>query len=207
MTQCDTFVFLDDVQINRRSYTRRVKIKNPDDDGKQYWLTVPLKKHPQKAKINEINIDHSEPWILRHKNVLNAIYGKSAQWAEVFPWIEERYAMFQHSESLAEMNIELIKNIAKMLKINCVFVKSSEIPVTGKADTYTYRIVKYLDGTQYFRGKGELLYARNPVWNKDHDLELIDIDYTQMIKEDTTGAWRNGFSILHELINSVEPRF
>ena len=55
----DVFVFLDNVQYNRRSYQNRNEIKT--QHGRK-WLTVPLKYSSREELISNILIDNSQNW-------------------------------------------------------------------------------------------------------------------------------------------------
>ena len=81
-------------------------------------------------------------------------------------------------------------------------IKSSALPVKGKADTYTYRIVKHLNGTTYIRGKGEQRYAKNPAWENDQSIGVMNIDYDPFLKNDPSGTWKNGYSVIDLLLTN-----
>jgi hypothetical protein len=202
MSLCDVFVFLDDVQINRRSYTQRVKIRHQSISGKDRWLSVPIKKHPEKTLINHIQIDPSKKWTENHWKILQNTYRNAPNWDIYSPWMKELFDVCFEYTSLSEMNIFLIKEIAKNLDIKCKMIKSSALPVYGKADTYTYQIVKHLDGIAYIRGKGEQRYAKDPVWQIDQSIEVVNINYDPFMKNDPSGTWQNGFSIIDLLMEN-----
>ena len=59
LKQSDIFVFLDNVQYNRRSYQNRNLIKTKN--GSEY-LTVPIKKQPRETLIKDILINNTVNW-------------------------------------------------------------------------------------------------------------------------------------------------
>jgi hypothetical protein len=103
------------------------------------------------------------------------------------------------------MNIFLAREIAKRLGIRCTLMRASDIPVNGRADDYTYAIVKELGGTAYIRGMGEQRYARSRRWSEDGALEVINIGYADELQHDPTGTWRNGYSVIDLILASPEP--
>jgi len=200
MSLCDVFVFLDDVQINRRSYTQRVKIRHQSISGKDRWLSVPIKKHPEKTLINKIQIDTTKNWTDKHRKLFQNTYCNAKNWEMYGSWMNELLDASSKYTSLSEMNISLIKAIAEKLDIKCKMIRSSALPVKGKADTYTYWIVKHLNGMAYIRGKGEQQYAKDPAWQNDQTIEVMNIDYDPFLKNDTSGTWKNGYSVIDLLL-------
>ena len=203
MSLCDVFVFLDDVQLNKESYTRRVKIRHPEKTDSSAWLTVPLRKAGMHTLIKDLVIDRSKEWTIHHQSLLEHTYQKAPGWTKNSPWIQEMFRQQENYDFIADMNIFLVKNIAERLGIKCKFVRSGNIPVSGKADDYTYAIVKELGGTTYIRGKGEQRYAKNRAWTNDLSLTVVNIDYMQQIDSDPSGTWRNGYSVIDLFLMSA----
>ena len=202
MSLSDVFVFLDDVEINTRSYTRRVKIRHQATKESHQWLTVPLTAYPEKAKIHELNIDQSKQWVQRHMGIIQNTYVHAENFSRYKEWLTNLFAQCSDFTQLSEMNIYLVQQIAEKLQIKCRFLRSSELPVFGKADTYTYNIVKHLEGRAYMRGKGEQRYAQNPKWQTDPEIEVVNINYDKFIQNDNTGSWKNGYSIIDLLMTT-----
>ena len=122
-------------------------------------------------------------------------------------WITQLYAQCKNFTQLAEMNIFLVQKIAQELQIKCKFLRSSTLPVSGKADTYTYNIVKHLEGSGYIRGKGEQKYAQNPNWQTDPTIEVVNINYDKFIQNDITGSWKNGYSVIDWMMYEEDIQF
>ena len=53
---CDIFVYYNDVQFSKGSFTNRVQIKAPNNEGFK-WLTVPLKDLKLGSLINKTYIN------------------------------------------------------------------------------------------------------------------------------------------------------
>ena len=56
---CDVFVLLDHVQLLKRGWHHRDKIKGPQGE---LWLTVPVKRKNGVQRINEAKIDCGQDW-------------------------------------------------------------------------------------------------------------------------------------------------
>lgn len=204
MSLCDVFVFLDDVQLNKESFTRRVKVRHPEKANSFIWMTVPLRKSGMQDLIQDLEIDRNKEWAMHHLALVEQSYRSTPGWHQNGSWIQALISRCENESSLADMNIFLIQEIATKLGIGCRFLRSGNLPVAGKADRYTYALVKELGGTTYIRGKGEQRYAKSPEWGSDPDLTVLNIDYTTELKNDPTGTWRNGYSIIDLLLMSAQ---
>lgn len=196
MSMCDVFVFLDDVELNKEGYTRRVRIRHPQQSGESTWLTVPLKKYRMHDRISELFIDQDKSWAEQHLGMIRQAYRHTTGWPKTANWIRMALEKCNSYRYLADMNIFLIQEIASFCGIDCAYVRASELAVSGKADVYTYRIVKELGGTQYIRGMGEQRYARSGTWQSDKTLEINQVDYKNEMENDPTGTWKHGYSMV-----------
>ena len=79
----DAFVFLDDVQFSKNSYTNRVKIL-ARGDGR--WLTVPVSIHIGQP-INVVRPATAD-WVTRHLDALSGFYRRARAFREVWPRLE-----------------------------------------------------------------------------------------------------------------------
>ncbi len=57
----DAFVLLDDVQYIKDGWIKRNRVLKPSRDDWQY-VTVPVKKFHETARIKDIEIDNSKEW-------------------------------------------------------------------------------------------------------------------------------------------------
>lgn len=70
----DKFVFLDDVQFERRSWQSRNRILL---EGREHYLTVPVRKASRSELIKNIAIDNDQEWRKRHLQLLRQAYLKT----------------------------------------------------------------------------------------------------------------------------------
>ena len=122
--QADHFVFLDDVQLVKRSWMVRNRIKTGQGP---LFLTIPVEKtkHRDEQMLHESGIDFSQNWIKKHLNSIEQAYRKAPFFNPVFAFVEE---IFNHVPvRLADFNINTIIRIAGKLNMGNVFYRSSSI--------------------------------------------------------------------------------
>ncbi|MGQ0671752.1 MAG: WbqC family protein [Hyphomicrobium sp.] len=126
IAQADHFVFLDDVQFSKGSYTNRVQIAQ---GGAPVWLTIPIRQ-TFGLEIRNVEVSRSD-WSRAHCDTLKQAYGKSTHFKAV--WRDLEAGLLTAKGSLAEINVSLIKLIAERLRLNCIFQSSSSLRVTTDA--------------------------------------------------------------------------
>ena len=125
MDQVDTFVFLDSVQFDKRSWQQRNRIKTSQGE---LFLTVPLiTKGRQSQKIFEVEIDATQRFSDKHLKTIRNNYTKAAFFSEYWEEISELFHRDCHF--LADLNIALIEWFRTKLDIEVEFVKSSSLKI------------------------------------------------------------------------------
>lgn len=168
----DTFVFLDNAQLNRRSWQTRNKIKNSTSAGEsEIWLNIPIKKSDLSTTIRDAIIDNTKDWRKKHLASLKACYGKSVDEIE---WLEKLFST--EWNSLADFNIEFIKKCCEYLEISTKFFLSSEIGIKGVRAQWLVDICKNFGADVYLTTAG----AREMYLEKESHVfekENISIQY------------------------------
>ncbi len=119
----DTFVFLEDVQFSKGSYTNRVRILL---NGRERWLSQPIK---QKFGQRIADVEFSDPnWVGKHMSLLSTAYNNAPAYPDVFPLLSEMFESFSHT-SLATFNRNLIEAISNKLGLSANFLRDSELAV------------------------------------------------------------------------------
>ena len=156
----DTFVFLDNVQVVKRSWQVRNRIKTPKGE---LFLTIPIRRPKgQKTKLNEALIDDTQPWREKHIKTIEFYYRKSPYFDEIFPFVVE--LIEYPTQILSEFNINFITRVAKKIGIAAKFVKASDLePLEGKKDVLLANICKKIGCSKYIspQGSAEYLEADN----------------------------------------------
>jgi len=184
------FVFLDDVQFQRRSWQCRnyIEIQN-----KAKILSVPTKnKGNFNENINEIKIDYTSNWKKKHLSTIKHNYKKYKYFNEVFSIYEKQ--VLSDYEMISDLNINLIKEISFYLKLNVNFLISSEININKKKDEKIVEILKKISSNDYISPPGSKNYIElNDRFKKEH----IKITYQKYKKYDLLND--KNLSILHFL--------
>ena len=183
MHQCDVFIFLDNVQFEKRGWQQRNKIKTSHGE---LLLTVPIKsKGRYKQKINETMIDTSQDFKKKHLNSIKNSYKKSKYFNDYFPEIEE--IINNSTSSLVELNISLILWVAKKTFIACKTDKSSNLNSKGRKVDLLIDICKKYKATHYISAIGSKNYIdENNLFEENNIIlkyqNIIHPNYNQLFK-------------------------
>jgi hypothetical protein len=154
IARADVFVFLDDAQYSKNSYTNRVQVSEP---GGAKWLTVPV-SYNFGDLISDVRPAVPD-WPSRHMDTIRNYYRSAPCYRAVWPRIIEFYDGVRDAD-LASINRFLIERISSELGLDCRFTASSEMP-TGEltSDNRLVALVASVDpaGT-YLSGKGGVSY-------------------------------------------------
>jgi hypothetical protein len=200
IAQADVFVFLDDVEYTKRSFTRRVHIRKAKGSQEKAYLIVPLKRHSDDTLICKLAIDHSQNWQKKQLNQLSNTYNGAPAYEKISMLVSGWMEQSVNYQSLAEWNQFLIQQISSFLGLSTTFVRSSDLPVAGKATELNRAIVRHLDGTIYLSGQGARKYQRE----EDFRQEGIQLQYSafrDLPYAQQQGDWLGGLSVLDGLMN------
>lgn len=155
--QC--FVFLDDVQIVKRSWQVRNKIKQND---KELMLTIPILKEQNRDNmlINNTKYNEATDWKNKHLTSIRHSYSKSKYFCEVYNFIEQLY-LFDYS-SIGELNLNIVVEICRRIGINTKIVKSSNLNKSdGRKDELLSNICEALNAKIYLSAQGSAKYIED----------------------------------------------
>jgi hypothetical protein len=156
MDDVDFFVYLDDVQLVKRSWQVRNRIKT---DKGELFLTVPIKKIKSRKEtlIKDAVIDDSVDWRKKHLKAIELNYKKASYFEEVFYFVKELIeSPFKY---LADYNINFIEKVRKKLGIDVYTLRSSQIDgITGRKDERLANICRYINCNVYLSPQGSAAY-------------------------------------------------
>jgi hypothetical protein len=160
--QCDQFILLDDVQLVKRSWQVRNRIKTSNGT---IFLSIPIKKTMSRDEctINLAEINNEIDWKSKHLNSIKHAYSRSDFFDEVFTLIES--VMNHKSRLLGEFNSNFIKRLSTAVQIDTHIIKTSEIEgIEGKKDDKLTSICKKIGADQYLspQGSAEYLESESP---------------------------------------------
>lgn len=154
--QVDNFVFYDDVQLARRSWQIRNRIKSSNGE---LYLTIPIKKSKSRDDllICESEISYEEKWQNKHLKSIESSYRKAAHFTAVFEFLVAQYESKHHL--LSQFNESFIKNVAENLGIKTTFLTSSSLEgIEGAKDARLAAICKKINSTMYLSPQGSADY-------------------------------------------------
>lgn len=153
MMNSDIFVFLDDAQYEKKNWQNRNYIRTSSGAT---LLTIPTKSNFD-STINEVKIDNTKNWSLKHKRSILTNYSRSKYFDEHRTFIEKVYE--KNFDLLIDINIEIISYIMKKLGIKTKTVFSSELQVSGNGSDKVLDICKEV---------GCDIYISGTTWAKDN---------------------------------------
>ena len=126
----DEFIFLDNVQFDKRSWQQRNFIIS---NNKKTLLTVPVaSKSKFNQLINEVEIDQSSQYIKKHLRTIEMSYSKTEFYKKNIEDIFEIYK--KNFKYLIDLNLTLIKLFLKKMKIDTKIISASELNIKEKKE-------------------------------------------------------------------------
>lgn len=151
----DQFIFLDHVQLTKRSWQVRNKIKIKDQEK---LVTIPIKKEKNRDEtfICSAKIDYSDHWHLKFLNSIEQGYKNSKFYKEIFPLLEK--VIKTKTSYLADLNINLITELSHQMGMSTKFQRSSNMKTKGQKDKMLVEILKLTNCTNYLSAPGSYDY-------------------------------------------------
>lgn len=159
MDQVDTFIFLDDVNVLKRNWAVRNRVKTIQGE---VFLTVPLKKHIERdfRLFSNTPIDYDQNWVRKHLKTIAQAYAKSPFFSDVYEDLEN--ALSVQYKTIADLNITIISLMAERLGIKTPSYRSSEIQgIDGHKDERLVKICHALGANQYLSPQGSAAYIES----------------------------------------------
>jgi len=192
----DIFIFLDNVQFSKGSYTNRVQI---NINGEPKWLTVPVST-TLGAAINLIEINQNEHGIKKQLKTIQTHYAKAPFFNKLYGMIE--CILLGQYGKLSEYNIQSIHSILNILEIEKKIILASKLNINENDPTQRLiKLVKSVGGTSYLHGKGGVNYQDSKAFD-NAGIELkenkVKLDSYQQL---SSGTFIPGLSIIDTLFN------
>ena len=165
MASADVFVYLDDAQYSKNSYTNRVRIRG------EKWLTVPVVGRLGQ-RIDEVRVADGK-FANRLRGQLQAAYRKSAVISDFLECLDEG-----GPEHLVDINLRSIDFIRSRLGIATPTVRSSQLSVSGTSTERLVEIATSLNADVYLSGSGGANYQEESTFAKAGiELRYVDFDH------------------------------
>jgi len=197
ITNCDVFVFLDNVQYTKNSFINRNKIKTPQG---AMWLTVGvLSKGEYGQSISETKIDSNVSWNKNHWKSICQNYARSPYLDKYKEYLESIYQ--RQWEYLADLNESLIKANCDMLSItNVEFIRASDLDLSGKGTELLINICQEVGADTYLSGFGGVKYMEEDKF-RESGIELKYYNFENPTYHQLWGDFIPNLSIIDLLFN------
>jgi len=184
----DEFIFLDVVQLQKRSWQTRNKFKI---NGKEHMFSIPIIKNKTRDEtmLNEAKISY-ENYNFKSKlySLITLNYRKAKFYEDLIKDIKE--IIFFDTDLLIEYNINFIRKISNILTLNTQFELASNLKgIEGSKGDLIISIIKSKQVSTYISPIGSKNYLDNHLDNfKDINVTLeyqnfIHPEYKQLGKE------------------------
>jgi WbqC-like protein family len=148
IAQSDAFIFLDNVQFERNSFTNRNRIKTANGP---IWLTVPVRLNGHLDQtILATEIDERRDWRRKHLRAIEQNYCRAPCFARNFERLRATYA--PTVSRLAELCFDQLRFWLTEFGINTRVVRASELPVTGRKSDLILALCRHVGATTYLSG-------------------------------------------------------
>ena len=155
---CDHFIFLDDVQIQKKagSWTNRVKILS---NGNPTWLTAPIRRPSGTSGINEV--EFADPnWSAKCYSQIDHAYRRCPFHSDTMKFVAELFEL--KNNLLSDFNREVILKILEHLELKLPDISiSSSHSVSSNSTERLIDLMEKVGGTEYLCGGGSASYLEN----------------------------------------------
>lgn len=164
------YVFYDDVQFSKGSFTNRVQVKLPNG---MRWMTIPLQGIHLGQSIEATRFVPAEAWRDKHMQLLRASFETAPFAADALAIAEKIF--FDTYDSIGMLAraslMALVRYFA--LDVSCKFIDVHELQIDGSGSDRVLEIVRRLKGTSYITGHG----AANYIEHERFEKAGIAVDY------------------------------
>lgn len=197
----DYFIFLDHVQLTKRSWQVRNRIKTTQGEK---FITIPILKSKSRSNlfIKDALISYDDNWDNKFLKTLEQYYKKSDYFNEVFEWIKK--FIINREKTLGTLNISLIKDISKRIGITTKMIKSSDLHSNKVKDEMLVDLINEINYNKYLSPKGSSIYIElnspGGAFTKNN-IELYYHNYEHPIYQQGKGSFLPYMTIIDLLMN------
>lgn len=153
MARADAFAFMDFVQLNKRSWQVRNRIKTRDGP---LWLTVPVQVKGRYSQLIRDARVAGDSWRRKHWEAVRHSYRAAPYFDDYAGFFDDVYG--REWEWLVELNLHLIDGMRRFLGVETPAVDVKGMSFEGTKTDLVVDICKKLDATAYLSSDGEAAY-------------------------------------------------
>ena len=154
MRAADLFIYLDDVQFEKREFQNRNRIRNAR--GWQYLTAPVISKGRFAQKINEVELDNTAAWREEHLRAIKQNYARAPFFKERLPALEELYS--RDYRLLADLAIATMDFLKDAFGVKTPVKFSSEYGVDETSSARLARLCAAAGADEYLSGAGAKAY-------------------------------------------------
>ena len=154
MRQADLFIYLDDVQFEKREFQNRNRIRTAR--GWQYLTAPVLSKGRFSQKINEVELENTGDWQADHLLAIKTNYARAPFFKQYLPGLEELYS--RDYRLLADLAIATMDFLKEGFAIKTPVRFSSEFKVEEASSARLARLCAAAGADDYLSGAGAKAY-------------------------------------------------
>ncbi|WP_029005304.1 WbqC family protein [Azorhizobium doebereinerae] len=148
----DVYLYLDDTQFSKGSFTNRIQVKYGDD---RRWMTVPLAGKGSFQSIADLKATDGD-WKAAHRALLAQSLAEAPHSADALAILDAVYA----HDNLCDLLVASIEAPARYLGIGAgrTIARTTGLGVEGRSWQRVLDLVRHFDGTRYLTGHGAADY-------------------------------------------------
>lgn len=176
MAIADVYIWLDDTQFSKGSFTNRIQVKIKAD---RKWMSIPLKGKGTHQLIRDLETVQPD-WRSGHRSLLE-------QSLRSRPYVSDALSLFDqlpNDKALSETLIassELLANALGALPPQRM--RSTDLQIGGRSWERVLELVKAVGGTQYISGAGGLAYIDHEAFEAEgvavHYMDYAPVPWPQ----------------------------
>ncbi len=199
MDSVDRFIFLDDVQFDKRSWQQRNRIKTGNGP---LWLSVPvLTKGRRDQTIADVQLHPDLKFSETALKTLEHSYAKAPYFEPVSAAVKP--AFYQSESGLCALNIALIEAISGLIGLQVDCVLSSQTPVTSSKAQRLADLCQHYGATDYISPPGSRDYLEGDTALETAGISLSYFTYDHPIWPQLHGAFEPYMCTLDLLMNDL----
>lgn len=198
----DKFVFLDNVKLEKCSWHTRNRIKIPQGE---VYLTIPIRRTKGRDQmiIKEALVNYTSPWAEKHLKTIEQSYSKAKFKNEALPFVRD--LLENKATHLADITVNIVKEIARKIGIETQFILSSNIDgITGTKDELLANIVMAVECDEYISpySAGEYIERSKPGGAFTvNNIRLYYQNYDHPTYQQLYGSFHSHMAIIDLLFN------
>ncbi len=177
ISSVDHFVFLDNVQYERRSWQMRNRILL---NGLEHMLSIPLAKCPQSTLLKEVLVSNDRNWRAQHWDILEQAYKKAPHGQVVLELLYQHYFDDEITEFLSKFTKSIIINVSKTLGLSATFSSASSLLSGGVRSARLASLCNSIGCDAYMSPVGSKEYLEYDDFEKQFGIHLVFQNFKPM---------------------------